>query len=169
MASAAGVAGVRATLDLGSKSSKCVQCGEPDSARITRHLEVEQGGHVDGKRPSHRSVETGCAWMVSYPEVIRKMREVAMSDSGARGPWCSRCASRRVRHFPATAVSGTMSKPNETPRKYQNGPSSCAATASGEDGDSTGVPRLCSSVLDGHTVVLAVPPIPPISLAGWGF
>jgi hypothetical protein len=35
MASAAGVAGVRATLDLGSKSSKCVQCGEPDSARIT--------------------------------------------------------------------------------------------------------------------------------------
>jgi hypothetical protein len=51
MASAAGVAGVRATLDLGSKSSKCVQCGEPDSARITRHLEVEQGGHVDGKRP----------------------------------------------------------------------------------------------------------------------
>src|ERR1017187_3191835 len=40
MASAAGVAGVRATLDLGSKSSKCVQCGEPDSARITRHPEV---------------------------------------------------------------------------------------------------------------------------------
>jgi len=37
MASAAGVAGVRATLDLGSKSSKCVQCGEPDSARITGH------------------------------------------------------------------------------------------------------------------------------------
>jgi hypothetical protein len=35
MASAPGVAGVRATLDLGSKSSKCVQCGEPDSARIT--------------------------------------------------------------------------------------------------------------------------------------
>src|ERR1035438_5959194 len=35
MASAVGVAGVRATLDLGSKSSKCVQCGEPDSARIT--------------------------------------------------------------------------------------------------------------------------------------
>ena len=40
MASAAGVAGVRATLDLGSKSFKCVQCGEPDSARITRHSEV---------------------------------------------------------------------------------------------------------------------------------
>jgi hypothetical protein len=37
MASAPGVAGVRATLDLGSKSSKCVQCGEPDSARITGH------------------------------------------------------------------------------------------------------------------------------------
>jgi len=51
MASAAGVAGVRATLDLGSKSSKCVQCGEPDSARITHKREVEQGGHVDGKRP----------------------------------------------------------------------------------------------------------------------
>jgi hypothetical protein len=40
MASAAGVAGVRATLDLGSKSFKCVQCGEPDSARITRYPEV---------------------------------------------------------------------------------------------------------------------------------
>jgi hypothetical protein len=39
MASAAGVAGVRATLDLGSKSSKCVQCGEPDSARITGNPE----------------------------------------------------------------------------------------------------------------------------------
>ena len=40
MASAAGVAGVRATLDLGSKSSQCVQCGEPDSARITGNPEV---------------------------------------------------------------------------------------------------------------------------------
>src|ERR1039457_597702 len=40
MASAAGVAGVRATLDLGSKSSKCVQCGEPDSARITGKPEI---------------------------------------------------------------------------------------------------------------------------------
>jgi hypothetical protein len=35
MASAAGVAGVRATLDSGSKSSQCVHCGELDSARIT--------------------------------------------------------------------------------------------------------------------------------------
>ena len=51
-----------------------------------------------------------------------------------RGPWLSRCASLRVRLFPAPAVSGTMSKPNETPRKYQSGPSSCAATASGEWG-----------------------------------
>jgi len=40
MASAAGVAGVRATLELGSKSSKCVQCGEPDSARITGNPEA---------------------------------------------------------------------------------------------------------------------------------
>ena len=40
MASAAEVAGVRATLDLGSKSSKCVQCGEPDSARMTRYPDV---------------------------------------------------------------------------------------------------------------------------------
>jgi hypothetical protein len=40
MAAAAGVAGVRATLDLGSKSSKCVQCGEPDFARITHYSEV---------------------------------------------------------------------------------------------------------------------------------
>jgi hypothetical protein len=37
MASAAGISGVRATLDLGSKSSKCVQCGVPDSARTTGH------------------------------------------------------------------------------------------------------------------------------------
>jgi hypothetical protein len=42
MASAAGVAGARATLHLGSKSSKCVQCGEPDFARITRQPEVER-------------------------------------------------------------------------------------------------------------------------------
>jgi hypothetical protein len=40
MASAAGVAGVRATQDLGSKSSQCVHSGEPDSARITGYLEV---------------------------------------------------------------------------------------------------------------------------------
>ena len=49
MASAAGVAGVRATLDLGSKSSKCVQCGEPDSARITRDSEVV---YLDENRPT---------------------------------------------------------------------------------------------------------------------
>jgi hypothetical protein len=40
MASAAGVAGVRATLDLGNKSSQCVHCGEPYSARITGNPEV---------------------------------------------------------------------------------------------------------------------------------
>src|ERR1035441_7953393 len=49
MASAAGVAGVRATLDLGSKNFKCVQCREPDSARITRDSEVI---HLDEKRPT---------------------------------------------------------------------------------------------------------------------
>ena len=49
MASAAGVAGVRATLDLGSKSFKCVQCGEPDSARIARDSELI---HLDEKRPT---------------------------------------------------------------------------------------------------------------------
>jgi hypothetical protein len=40
MASAAGVAGFRASLDLGSKSSKRVQCGESDSARTTGNPEV---------------------------------------------------------------------------------------------------------------------------------
>jgi len=40
MASAAGVAGVPATLEFGGKSSKCVQCGEPDSARITGNPEA---------------------------------------------------------------------------------------------------------------------------------
>src|SRR5271166_2028694 len=49
MASAAGVAGVRATLDLGSKSFKSVQCREPDSARIARDSEVI---HLDEKRPT---------------------------------------------------------------------------------------------------------------------
>src|ERR1039457_6158063 len=53
MASAAGVAGVRATLDLGSKNFKCVQCREPDSARITRDSEVI---HLDEKRPT-RAIE----------------------------------------------------------------------------------------------------------------
>ena len=39
MASAVGVARVRAPLDLGTKSSKCFQCGEPDSgSRATRKL-----------------------------------------------------------------------------------------------------------------------------------
>ena len=49
MASEAGVDGVRATLDLGSKNFKCVQCREPDSARITRDSEVI---HLDEKRPT---------------------------------------------------------------------------------------------------------------------
>src|ERR1035438_5847992 len=46
MASAAGVARVRATLDLGSKSSKCAQGGEPDSARITHKREVGRARFV---------------------------------------------------------------------------------------------------------------------------
>jgi hypothetical protein len=46
MASAAGVAGVRARLDLGSKSSKFVQCGESDSARITHKREVGRARFV---------------------------------------------------------------------------------------------------------------------------
>src|ERR1035437_9745621 len=58
MASAVGVAGGRATLDLGSKSSKCVQCGEPDSARITHQPEVGHGGQVDGKH-ANRGVPGG--------------------------------------------------------------------------------------------------------------
>jgi hypothetical protein len=40
--------------------------------------------------------------------------------------------SLRVRLLPALDIPGTMSKPKGTPRKYQNGPSSCAGTRSGE-------------------------------------
>src|ERR1035437_1404049 len=39
-------------------------------------------------------------------------------------------------HCDGPEIPGSVSKPNETPRKYQSGPSSWAATASGEDGDS---------------------------------
>ena len=49
MASAAGMAGVRATLDLGSKSFECVQCREPDAARIARDSEVI---YLDENRPT---------------------------------------------------------------------------------------------------------------------
>src|ERR1035441_401992 len=57
MASAAGVAGVRATLDLGRKSSKCVQCGEPDSGSRATGREPRCGyipGNADRetKRPA---------------------------------------------------------------------------------------------------------------------
>jgi hypothetical protein len=88
---------------------------------------------------SGRRIESGC--VNARPAEINAShgRVVAVSDSAARGPWRSGCASLRVRPIPAPAVSGTVSKPNETPRKYQSGPSSCAATASGKDGDSNGV------------------------------
>lgn len=58
MASAIRVAGVRATLDLGSKISKRVQRGEPESARITHQPEVGHGGQVDGKH-ANRGVPGG--------------------------------------------------------------------------------------------------------------
>src|ERR1035437_6337766 len=44
----------------------------------------------------------------------------------------------RLRVLPAPDIPGRVSKPKGTPRKYQSGPSSWAATASGEGGDSTG-------------------------------
>src|ERR1017187_351150 len=53
MASAVGVAGVRATLDLGSKSSKCVQCGEPDSARITHYPDTIPHSALRRPRATH--------------------------------------------------------------------------------------------------------------------
>jgi len=40
--------------------------------------------------------------------------------------------------LPAPEIPGSVSKPKGTPRKYQSGPSSWAATASGEGGDSNG-------------------------------
>jgi hypothetical protein len=40
MASAAGVAAFRASPDLGGRRSECVQCGQPDSARITGNPKV---------------------------------------------------------------------------------------------------------------------------------
>ena len=43
----------------------------------------------------------------------------------------------RLRVLPAPEIPGTMSKPKGKPRKYQDGPSSCAGTRSREDGDSS--------------------------------
>jgi hypothetical protein len=45
---------------------------------------------------------------------------------------------RALRSSPALEIPGSVSKPNETPRRYQNGPSSWTATASGEGGESNG-------------------------------
>src|ERR1035441_1454451 len=88
MASAAGVAGVRATLDLGSKSSKCVQCGEPDSARITHQPEVGHGGQVDGKHAKPRSArrvdssQLRCRLPVPDPAV--NVRSVRVGDDSPK-------------------------------------------------------------------------------------
>jgi hypothetical protein len=53
--------------------------------------------------------------------------------------------SSRLSVLPALEIPGRVSKPNEAPRKYQGGPSSWAATASGEGGDST-----CSCLAGGR-------------------
>jgi hypothetical protein len=60
MALAAGVAGVRATLDLGSKSTQCIQCWEPDSARITGNPEVmplDQYRDAEGNGSNQASID----------------------------------------------------------------------------------------------------------------
>src|ERR1035437_10983641 len=54
----------------------------------------------------------------------------------ARGPWRFRCTSLPSRSRPALEVPGNTSKTKGKPRKYPSGPSSWAATASGEGGDS---------------------------------
>src|SRR6266536_799679 len=79
MASAAGVAGVRATLDLGSKSSKCVQCGEPDSARITGNPDTTSATSSRGKE----AADDG-AW------VDEKAQEASGVSSGPRSSEISR-------------------------------------------------------------------------------
>src|ERR1019366_10673780 len=67
-------------------------------------------------------------WVATEPRLTYRRRV------GLCRPWplaFQMCLSSR-QALSGPAVSGTMSKPNETPRKYQSGPSSCAATASGE-------------------------------------
>jgi hypothetical protein len=46
------------------------------------------------------------------------------------------CALLASQILPAPNIPGSTSKSKGTPRKYQDGPSSCAGTRSGEDGDS---------------------------------
>ena len=44
--------------------------------------------------------------------------------------------SLRLQPLPAPEIPGSVSKPNETPRKYHDWASSCTGTRSREDGDS---------------------------------
>src|ERR1019366_6454165 len=72
------------------------------------------------------------------------LRSVFLSTWEARVSWS--CSARpaslgfpeRPGVLPAPEIPGSVSKPKGTPRKYQSGPSSWAATTSGEGGDSNG-------------------------------
>src|ERR1035437_10367988 len=72
------------------------------------------------------------------------LRSVFLSAWEAKVSWS--CSARpaslgfpeRSGVLPAPEIPGSVSKPKGTPRKYQSGPSSWAATASGEGGDSNG-------------------------------
>src|ERR1035437_5635130 len=71
------------------------------------------------------------------------LRSMFLSAWEAKVSWS--CPARRWPRLPPSAfvlpapeIPGSVSKPKGAPRKYQSGPSSWAATASGEGGDSNG-------------------------------
>ena len=73
---------------------------------------------------------------LSFGDHVTGVSVARLSDGhrAARGPWCSRCTSLRLLVVPALEVPGTISKPKGAPRKYQDGPSSCAGCAPGRMG-----------------------------------
>jgi hypothetical protein len=76
MASAAGVAGVRATLDLGSKSSKRVQCGS----------QIPRGSRTIRKLPAVFEIRTAKRRSVIYRRVVQSVGPVlAPGGSGVSG------------------------------------------------------------------------------------
>jgi hypothetical protein len=82
MASAAGVAGVRATLDLGSKSFKCVQCG---GARFRADHTLSGSwparSQLDVKRPN---LSCDLRYIVRSQSVERRLTgQLGIPDTGA--------------------------------------------------------------------------------------
>src|ERR1035437_4598662 len=116
--------------------------GQGRTGRTQRRSHLKAGWPVDRDKTLSRF----CPAWKSKNFVSRArnppLRSVFLSAWEAKVSWS--CPARpaslgfpeRSRVLPAPEIPGSVSKPNETPRKYQSGPSSWAATASGEDGDS---------------------------------